>query len=164
MAKRTMRTPGARLERRSRVMRVLNVPVRTLLELPFKTPLNNRLVLVCFTGRKSGRPYRQPVSYVSEGDTLLTPGGGRWKLNLRDGETVRLRLDGREVAARPEFVRDFEEVRRLVLYMVSVNRRLASFVPFVEPDGTIAPAKLETALEYGFIVVRWHLEGGRPSS
>jgi F420H(2)-dependent quinone reductase len=154
-----MTTTGARLKRRTLVMKLVNVPIRTLLGLPFKTPLSDRLMLVSFTGRKSGRLYRQPVSYVREGDTLLTPGGGRWKLNLRDGEPVQLRLKGRDVVARPEIVRDIEEVDRLVWQMVSVNRRLSSFVPFVEQDGSIDRDKLETALAYGFCVVRWHLDG-----
>ena len=83
-------------------MSLVNVPMRTVLGLRFKTPLSRRLMLVCFTGRKSGRAYRQPVSYVRDGDTLLTPGGGKWKLNLRDGEPTRLWLGGRSVVAQPE--------------------------------------------------------------
>jgi F420H(2)-dependent quinone reductase len=159
MAKQTMRTSGAKLERRSRVMKLVNVPMRALLGLPFKTPLSSRLMLVCFTGRRSGRAYRQPVSYVRDGGTLLTPGGGRWKLNLRDGESVELRLEGRHVVARPELVRDVEEVDRLVRLMVSVNQRLTSFVPFIERDGRIDRDTLETALGYGFCIVRWHIDG-----
>jgi hypothetical protein len=145
------------------MMKLVNVPMRVLLGLPFRTPLSSRLMLVCFTGRKSGRAYRQPVSYVRDGDVLLTPGGGRWKANLRDGETVGLRLEGRDVLVRPELVRDVEEVDRLVRYMISVNRRLTSFVPFVEQDGSIDRDRLETALRYGFCVVRWHLDGGQSS-
>ena len=55
-------------------MRVVNVPMRLALRLPFPTPLNRRLMLLSFTGRQTGRAYLQPVSYVPEGDTLLTPG------------------------------------------------------------------------------------------
>lgn len=33
-------------------------------------------MLASFTGRKTGRHYRQPLSYVRDGDILLTPGGG----------------------------------------------------------------------------------------
>ena len=161
MTRQTTRTTGARLERRARVMKLVNPPMRVLLGLPFKTPLSSRLMLVCFTGRKSGRAYRQPVSYVRDGDLLLTPGGGRWTINLQDGQPVRLRLAGHEVVVRPELVRDIEEVDRLVRHMVSVNRRLASFVPFIEHDGSIDRDKLETALRYGFCVVRWHLDAGR---
>jgi hypothetical protein len=78
-------------------MRVINVPMRVILGLPFATPLAGRLMLDRITGRKTGKVYRQPVSYVRQDSTLLTPGGGNWKLNLQDGRPVRLRLRGRDM-------------------------------------------------------------------
>jgi len=156
----TDKVDPARLERQARIMKLVNVPMRALLGLPFRTPLSGRLMLVSYAGRKSGKAYRQPISYVRYGDTLLTPGGGRWKLNLANGAPVRLRLQGRDMAARPELVRDVEEVDRLLRLMLRENRRLSSFVPFVERDGTIERSKLENALAHGFAVVRWHLDQG----
>ncbi len=147
------------LERRARLMKRLNVPMRFVLSLPFKTPLSSNLMVVSHTGRKTGRRYRQPVSYVRDGDTLLTPGGGRWTRNLRDGEPVQLHLAGRDVTARPDLVRDPDEVDRLLRHILTKNPRAARFVPFIEPDGTIDPAKLETALAHGFCIVRWHPMG-----
>lgn len=140
-------------------MKWVNVPMRFVLGLPFKTPLSARLMLVSHTGRRSGRRYRQPVSFVREGETLLTPGGGRWTRNLRDGEPVRLHLAGRNRMALPEKVRDAEEVERLLGHMLAENPRLTSFVPFVEHDGTIDRSKLDTALARGFCIVRWQLTG-----
>jgi hypothetical protein len=87
-----------RLRRQARLMRLVNLPMRRILALPFSTPLSKRLLLLYLTGRRSGRSYRQPVSYVRDGDALLTPGGGNWKLNLEPGRHERIRLDGR---ARP---------------------------------------------------------------
>jgi hypothetical protein len=141
-------------------MNMVNRPMRVALRLPFRTPLSSRLMLVRLVGRKTGRIYLQPVSYLRQGETLLTPGGGRWKRNLREGEPVTLRVAGRVVQAQPELVRDADEVEQLVGLMVQSNRRLASFVPFVEPDGSIDRETLQTALGYGFCVVRWHLQGG----
>ena len=65
-------------------MRLVNLPMRRILALPFPTPLSKSLMLLCITGRRGGRSYRQPVSYVKDGDSLLTP-GGNWKLNLEPG-------------------------------------------------------------------------------
>jgi hypothetical protein len=149
----------ARTERQARLMKAVNVPMRAMLRLPFATPLSGGLMLVSYTGRRTGRGYRQPVSYVRDGDTLLTPGGGKWKLNLRDGEPVHLRLRGRDIVARPELVRGTGDVETLLGRMLAANPRLASFVPFVERDGTVDRAKLQNALDHGFCVVRWHLGG-----
>jgi deazaflavin-dependent oxidoreductase (nitroreductase family) len=139
-------------------MRMVNVPMRLLLRIPFKTPLNRRLMLLSFTGRKTGRAYRQPVSYVAEGDSLLTPGGGRWKLNLREDQSVEIRLRGRRVRARPEFVRNAEEVERIVRKMMTVNPRMTSFVPFIGRDGQVDRAMMVSAIGKGFCIVRWTVD------
>ena len=80
-----MAVSQAAMRRRARIMRAVNVPMRAVLSLPFATPLSANLMLISYTGRKSGKAYRQPVSYVRDGDVLLTPGGGRWTLNLAGG-------------------------------------------------------------------------------
>jgi hypothetical protein len=97
------------------------------------------------------------VSYVRDEGMLLTPGGGRWTRNLHEGQPVAIRLRGRSIEAKPELVRDPDEVERLLRRMLAANHRLASFVPFIERDGTIDRTKLELALGHGFCIVRWHL-------
>ena len=149
----------SRLRRQARLMWVINVPMRFLLRLPFPTPLSGQLMLLSFTGRKTGKAYRQPVSYVPDGDTLLTPAGGKWKLNLREGHSIRIRLRGRDVPARPEFIRDVDEVERLLLRMRAVNPRVTAFVPVTGPDSQIDRGKVEAAVSYGFTIIRWHFDG-----
>ena len=158
--------PGARparLVRRARIMAALNVPMRFILGLPFATPLSRALMLLSFRGRKTGKAYRQPVSYTVSGDTLLTPGGGRWKLNLREDQPIGVRFRGRDVVLRPEFVRDVDEVRRLVGEMIEINPRAAGFMPFIGPNHEIDRAKVETAVSYGFALIRWHFVETRPA-
>jgi hypothetical protein len=139
-------------------MRAVNVPMRAFLGLPFPTPLSGNLMLISYTGRKTGRSYRQPVSYARDGDMLLTPGGGRWTLNLGDGRPVRIRLRGRDVTARPELVRDPAEVERLLGVIAVKNPRAAKFIPIPRSDdGRLDQDALAAALRHGFTIVRWHL-------
>jgi deazaflavin-dependent oxidoreductase (nitroreductase family) len=148
----------AAMRRRARIMRGVNVPMRAVLGLPVATPLSANLMLIYYTGRKTGKAYRQPVSYARDGEALLTPGGGRWTLNLADGRPVRIRLRGREVTARPELVSDAPEVERLLGVIVEKNPRAARFIPIPRrPDGRLDPGVLGTALRNGFCIVRWHL-------
>ncbi len=159
MSAQPRRPLGRRIQ--ARVMGMLNVPMRVLLRLPFPTPLSGRLMLVSFTGCKTGKAYRQPVSYVQQGDTLLSPGGGKWKWNLRDGQPVRIWLRGREVLARPELIKDPEEIERLLAVMTAANPSVSAFVGIPKgPDGRLDRSRLETAVSYGFRIVRWHLEEG----
>jgi hypothetical protein len=157
MAARTNRPLGRRLQ--ARMMRVINVPMRILLGLRFATPLSGRLMLVFLTGRKTGKSYRQPISYARQGTTLLTPGGGKWKLNLQAGRPERIRLRGRDVLARPELVSDPDEIERLLGVMTAANPRVSTFVGIPKgPDGRLDRGRLQTAVKYGFRIVRWHLD------
>lgn len=157
MATPTRRPRGRRVQ--AAIFRVVNVPMRALLSLPVPTPMSRRLMLVHHTGRKTGKHYRQPVSYVADGDTLLTPGGGRWTRNLRDGQPVRLRLRGHTITARPELIRDPDEVQRLLAVMTARNPALNRFVRIpATPDGHRDRDQLTRAIQYGFRIVRWHPE------
>lgn len=153
-----MAADPAAMRRRARIMRTVNVPIRTVLGLPFPTPLGGNLMLISYTGRRTGKAYRQPVSYARDGDTLLTPGGGRWTLNLGDGKPVRIRLRGRDITATPELVTEPAELERLMDVIVRENPRAARFVPIPRlPDGHLDPGALTAALDHGFCIVRWHL-------
>jgi F420H(2)-dependent quinone reductase len=146
--------------RQARMMRIVNVPMRALLSLPFRTPLSANLMLVSYTGVKSGKAYLQPVSYARDGDTLLTPGGGRWTLNLKGGREVRLRLRGRTVPAQADLVDDPAEVERLLGVIAAGNPRAMRFIPLPRrPDGRLEPDALAAAIGHGFRIVRWHLGG-----
>ena len=148
----------AAMRRRARIMRAVNVPMRVVLGLPFPTPLSANLMLISYTGRKSGKAYRQPVSYARDGETLLTPGGGRWTLNLAGGRPVRIRLRGRDLLATGELVTDAAEVEQLLGVITRENPRAARFIPIPRrPDGRLEPDALDAALQHGFGIVRWHV-------
>ena len=138
------------------VFRAINMPMRSILALPIATPLGKRLMLVYLTGRRTGRHYRQPISYVRDGETLLTPGGGRWKLNLVEGQPAHIRLRGRDISLGAELVRDPVEVDRLLAIMSAKNPMVGRFVPIPKrPDGHYDRDGLALAIRHGFCIVRW---------
>jgi hypothetical protein len=148
-----------RRARRARPTRVVNASIsRRLLRLPPRTPRSRRLLPLTFTGRTTGRTYHQPVSSAPDGDTLPTPAGGRWKLNPRERQADPRAALGRDVLARPEFIRDADQVERLLRRMTAVNPRVASFIPFVGRGGQIDRGKVQAAVDHGFSIIRWYLD------
>jgi hypothetical protein len=138
------------------VFRVVNVPMRFILSRRRSTPLGKRLMLVYLSGRKSGKEYRQPISYVPDKETLLTPGGGKWKQNLVEGEPTHVRFRGQDISLRPELVRDPNEVERLLGVMSAKNPMVGRFIPIPKgADGHYDLARLELAIRHGFCIVRW---------
>jgi hypothetical protein len=103
----------------------------------------------------SGWHYRQPISYIRDGETLLTPGGGKWKLNLVEGEPTHIRLRGEDISLRPELVRDADEVERLLGVMSAKNPMVSRFVPIPKREGHYDRERFNLAIRHGFRIVRW---------
>jgi deazaflavin-dependent oxidoreductase (nitroreductase family) len=145
------------------VWRMVNRFMRVVLGLPVPTPLGKRLMLVDLTGRKTGRRWRQPVSYVRHDGALLTPGGGNWKKNLNPGQAVRLRVNGRDRTATPELVTDPDRVADLLAIMIAANSAVTRFSGIgLDANGRPDPQRTDQALRHGFAVVTWHLDQPDP--
>ena len=81
---------------------------------------------------------------------------------MRDGEPISARIRGRKRRITPQLVRTPAEVERLLYFMRDRSPRLTFFVPFMAADGHIDAQGLERAVENGFCIVRWHLDGDLP--
>jgi deazaflavin-dependent oxidoreductase (nitroreductase family) len=148
-------TPRRTRASRARIFRILNPLMRLLLHLPLR-PMQERLLLLTFTGRKSGRTQTIPLSYVEDTDgSLLIPGGGAWKWNLAGGRPVQIRLRGRARRAQAELIRDPAEIERLLPTMVAANPRAEQFIGVpISPDGPVDGDRLTQVLSDGFLLVR----------
>lgn len=143
-----------------RVMRFFNPVMRALLRSPFHRVLSGQILLLSYTGRKSGRQYTLPVGYVRDGDALLVVSQHselkRWWRNLRGGAPVAVLLRGERLSARADVIEDpaavAAEVERLI---ARVGPKEASRQLYMSLD--VAPAltreQLTQALK-GVVVVR----------
>jgi deazaflavin-dependent oxidoreductase (nitroreductase family) len=68
--------------------------------------VSKSVLLISFTGRKSGKTYTTPVSYSQFGDQVHIFTHSTWWKNLRSGTPVSLRLRGQELQGLPEPVED----------------------------------------------------------
>ena len=108
-----MRTPGGRVR-----ALVVNPVVRTLLRSPAHRLLSGSLLLLDYTGRRSGRRYVLPVAYAAAGDDLVVvivqPTTKTWWRNF-DGapQEPLVPWHGRAVRATAQILRsgDIEDVR-----------------------------------------------------
>jgi len=76
--------------------------MKFILASPVHGVVSKTVLLISFTGRKSGKTYTTPVSYSqNDGQVTVFSHAGWWK-NLRNGAPVTLRLRGREVQGLAE--------------------------------------------------------------
>jgi deazaflavin-dependent oxidoreductase (nitroreductase family) len=147
-----------------RVTHYLNPFMRLVLGSRAHGMMSTRLMLLSFTGRKTGRAYTTPVSYVREGTDLLVPGGGAWWKNLAGGG-VRVRLQGTWRAVTPEVIQEPKQLSVTLGRMLVVNPAIAVFTGIhLGPDGRPNPTLLDRERERGFVVVRLHIDGENQTS
>jgi hypothetical protein len=99
----------------SAVIRLVNPILSTLLRTPLAGPARKQLMVLSFTGRKTGRPFSIPVSAHVIDDDLYALTGAPWKQNFRGGAAAQVVYDGKSSAMRGELIRDRAVVSDLFL-------------------------------------------------
>jgi deazaflavin-dependent oxidoreductase (nitroreductase family) len=117
-------------------LRRLNPVMKWLLQSRFHHVVSNNILLITFAGRRSGRLFTTPVSYIREGDiiTLATPRACRWWVNLLGGATVTLLVGRREFAGEARVIVEDEAQK------IARIRRLLDLVP---RDAPYYPVRLD---------------------
>jgi deazaflavin-dependent oxidoreductase (nitroreductase family) len=115
------------------------------------------MLLITFTGRKTGRQYTTPVGYYREGNVLwvITSRARTWWRNLRGGAEVTLRLRGRDVQAHAETLEEESAVARQIgdyIHHIPQSRRtlgvrLENGEPHPEDAARLAQERLFVKLD-----------------
>jgi len=130
---------------------IINPIVGLLLRSPVHGLWSESLMLITFTGRRTGRVYTTPVRYLESGDAVwvFTSLETKWWKNLRGGATVTLRIRGEDRPYRAEATADAPDNIRSAL-----GEFLSHFpqdVPYYDirlgPDGRVSQGDLEKAAQ-----------------
>jgi hypothetical protein len=102
-----------------RVLRLSNPFVSMILRSPLHRLLSSHLLLLTFTGRKTGKQFTIPVYYTREDDTLTLFSSKSWHKNLRSGRPVVVHLKGRGQTGRAEVIEEPEAVLEAAEHLVA---------------------------------------------
>jgi deazaflavin-dependent oxidoreductase (nitroreductase family) len=80
----------------------VNSAMKFMLRSPVHGMVSKTVLLISFTGRKSGKIYTTPVSYSQRGDQVSIFTHANWWKNLRNSPEVLLRIRGRELQGLAE--------------------------------------------------------------
>jgi deazaflavin-dependent oxidoreductase (nitroreductase family) len=138
-----------------RVVRVVNALPKLILRSPLHSLMSKQFLLLIYTGRKSGKRYTVPISYVEVGETLLLATDRPWWKNVRGSAQVQVWLRGKKREARTEVVTDEATIRELYRSILSENPTQAWFMS-IKPgsDGWPDPDDLHLAVERGVAVIK----------
>ena len=127
-----------------------------LLRSPLHSFVSKQMMVITYTGRKSGKVYATPVNYVRDGDIFLTTSFAErtWWRNLHGGAAVTLRVQGMDLQARSEVISDPELVAENLRQLVHLAPVFAGYFK-IELDGSGNPlsSSLRAAAQ-GKVIVR----------
>ena len=141
------------------MFQILNPMMKGLLKSPLHGVVSSRIMIIGFEGRKSGKHYATPVSYVQEQDEVYCFTHSQWWRNLIGGAPVELHLRGekRQGTAHPEA----EDDDLIAEKLGQMLRAVPSDAPFYEvnldENGEPDPQDLRRAAEDA-VMIRITLE------
>ena len=142
--------------------RFVNPLFEALLRSPLHFLVSDRLLLIAFTGRRSGREFTTPVAYDREGETLAITSttDSDWWRNLRGGQPVTVHLQGERRRAIAELTEDTETVAQYLRRYIERNGTENTGVVGVRIEDGHTPTldELRQAAE-DIVVVRVCLDG-----
>jgi deazaflavin-dependent oxidoreductase (nitroreductase family) len=120
---------------RNVIIEVGNVFMKTILRSPLHGLASQNVMLITFTGRKSGKTYTTPVNYVRDGEGLivLSHEDRTWWRNLRGGAPISVRLQGQELTGTGEV---FEEPEAVAAGLLTLAQRSPSFQRYLNIELT----------------------------
>ena len=87
--------------------RVINPVMRRLLASRFHRPIgSDKIMVLTFRGRRSGKEYTFPIGYMQEGSDLICYSPFGWWTNLEGGVPVAVTLRGQRMAGRADVCTD----------------------------------------------------------
>jgi len=127
----------------------LNRTMAWVLRSPLHRLVSGSILLITFTGRKSGNVYTTPVSYTRQGAEIIAFTHSSWWKNLRGGAPVTLWLQGKEVQGRAEAITGNPEMilPYLRTHLQQVTRDARFYAVKVDANGQPNEADLAKAAQ-----------------
>ena len=104
--------------------KILNPIMKSLLKSPLHSLASERIMIITFTGRKSGKEYSTPVSYFKENGEIFCFTHGGWWRNIDGGAQVIVRVQGKDHQGFAEAISEDTEYKSE--YLAKMLRALPS--------------------------------------
>jgi hypothetical protein len=107
---------------------IVNQAMKFVLRSPIHGAVSKTVLLITFTGRKSGKTFTTPVSYSQNNDQVTIFTHAEWWKNLCGGAPVTLRIQGHEFHgwANPEV----EDKQAIAVRLAAHLRNVPSDAPY----------------------------------
>jgi hypothetical protein len=143
---------------------IINPVMRFILRSPLHALMSSSLMLITYTGRKSGKVFTTPVRYLRVNSSIqcFTSPDTQWWRNLRGGAEVILTIQRQDLRFFATVIEnDPERVRESLRHYLTVFPQDAAYHDVkLRSDKSLVIADLERAAKDAIVVVAKPLDAG----
>lgn len=136
---------------------IINPLIRMLLRSPMHALISGSLMLITYTGRKSGKVYTTPVRYLRTSSAIqcFTSPDTHWWRNLRGGAKVTLTIAGKDMRCLANVIEnDPDRTREALKHYLTVFPQDATYHDVkLRSDKSLVAADLDKAAKTAIVVV-----------
>ena len=103
------------------MIKLVNPLLKLVLNSPLHGGMSSRLMVLSFTGHKSGKRYATPVGYVRSGNQIYVFTHSAWRNNFNQPAAVQMRIRGKSVKGTARLVTEPTRVKQMIQALTSVN-------------------------------------------
>lgn len=92
-----------------------------LLRSPLHGLMSSNVLIISFTGHKTGKPYATPITYLREGNTFTAFTESRWWKNFQTPAPVSLWVQGKELSATATAIADPQLVTKTTQHYLEIK-------------------------------------------
>ena len=132
----------------------LNKVMSTVIRSPLHGMVSKSIMLITFTGRKSGKTYTTPISYTRKDDLVTAFTHAKWARNLEGGAPVTLTIKNKTLQGQADIISDDKEA---IASGLKTHLSQVWVSPIFDFVGEVKLVKLRKQKE-----IFWCLSAGRP--
>jgi hypothetical protein len=149
-------------QRPKMVFKLLNPFMKLILHSPLRGRISERVMVLSFTGRRSGKRYSTPVAYVREGDTVIVVTYSSWRNNFTQPTPVQMYIQGKSINGTALFVEDPARIKPLlhILMAASGKEMMQRMGLWIDDLDAASPEAVKQATE-GAYFIEIHTKDGQ---
>jgi hypothetical protein len=144
------------------LFRLLNPFMKWILRSPLHSRMSSRVMVLSFTGRKSGKHYSTPVAYVREGDMVIVVTYSSWRNNFKQPTPVQMLIQRKSVSGMAVWVDDPVRIKPLLrtLMASSGKEMMQRMGLWIDDLDAASPEAVKQATQ-GAYFIEIHTQGGQ---
>jgi len=103
------------------LIKLVNPLIKFMLNSPLHGRMSRRLMVLSFTGRKTGKRYSTPVGYVQQGKDIFVFTHSLWRNNFEQPAPIQMRIRGKDVSGTAHLVRDPSRIKHMIQMLTASN-------------------------------------------